>query len=323
MVSWTVRAPRPPALVHPASVDPSGATGPTRGQAAGPHWRRTSTGLYVRCEVNRTVVEQRIVEESGRLPGTGAVGGWAALRLHGVGYLDGLADGGEELLPVPLVVPPGTALRKAAGVVIHRNPLPESERALRYGVPVTTPVRSAFDAARWAVDARAAVAVLDLALASGVVARAVLARYVTEHAGRPGARAVARALALTDDRSMSPKETALRLIWVLDAGLPVPRCNWPVAHDDGRLIGRPDLLSEEYAVVGEFDGAQHRSRSRHRDDLRRDDAFMSVGLEPFRVVGADLDDVPLVLHRIQAAIARSRASTVRRTWRLQAHPRPV
>ncbi|MCZ4499953.1 MAG: hypothetical protein JWQ74_2508 [Marmoricola sp.] len=323
MDSWRVRAPRPPALVHPAPIDPAGESGPTRGQACGPRWRRTSTGLYVGSQVDRTLVEQRILEESGRLPAGGAVGGWAALRLHGVGYLDGLAADGQALLPVPLVVPPGTPLRSVDGVVVHRNPLPRDDRAVRHGVPVTAPARSAFDAARWAGDWRGAVVALDLALAAGVVARPALTRYVAEQRGRPGARAVTRALALTDDRSMSPKETALRLIWVLDAGLPRPRCNWPVADEDGNLIGRPDLLSEEHAVVGEFDGAQHRSRSRHRDDLRRDDAFRAVGLEPFRVVGADLDDVPLVLARIGAAIARTETSNVPRTWRLRANPRPV
>ncbi|WP_457109696.1 hypothetical protein [Marmoricola sp. URHA0025 HA25] len=122
---------------------------------------------------------------------------------------------------------------------------------------------------------------------------------------------------------MSPNETRLRLIWRLDAGLPPPRCNWPVADDDGSFIGRPDLLSEDLAVVGEYDGAEHRTRDRHRVDVRRDDLFRRCGLEPFRVVGADLDDVALVVDRIRAAVRRAADSATPRTWRIRRDPGPV
>ena len=125
-------------------------------------------------------------------------------------------------------------------------------------------------------------------------------QYLVTKAGWPGVRQVTRALELTDARSCSPRETTLRLIWRLDAGLPAPRCNWPVADADGRFIGSPDLLCEEVGVVGEYDGAEHRTRRRQRDDVRRDDLFRRVGLEPFRVVGADLEDVPLVVDRMRA-----------------------
>jgi hypothetical protein len=162
-----------------------------------------------------------------------------------------------------------------------------------------------------------------MALAPRVITREAFAAYLTAKARWPGLRQVQRALPLTDARSMSPMESRLRLIWLLDAQLPTPRCNWPVADDGGRFIGRPDLISEQLAVVGEFDGAEHRARARQRDDLRRDDAFREVGLEPFRVVGADLSDTGLVIDRIRAAIDRSARLGVPRGWRLQAAPRPV
>lgn len=315
--------PRPAFLVRPVPIDPTGRAGPTRGQASGPRWRRTSPGLYVDTTVDRDVVEQRILEESCRLGSKGAVTGWAALRLHGIGYLDGLATDGRSQLPVPLVVPPGMTLRPVAGIEVHRERLEPDEVAIQQGVPTTCAARATFDAARWSPGLREAVAVLDLALASRVVSRAGFATYVAGKAGWPGVRTVHRGLELCDPRSMSPKETALRMIWLLDARLPAPRCNWPVADAAGRSIGRPDLLSVEHAVVGEFDGAGHRTRSRHRDDLRRDDRFREVGLEPFRIVGDDLNDTALVLSRISSAIERSEASARPRTWRLKVNPPPV
>lgn len=323
MDSWSLRASRPAALVRPAPVDPAGFNGPTRGQAAGPHWRRTSPGLYVPAWVDRGVVEQRILEESCRLPEGGAVTGWAALRLHGVGYLDGPASDGTTEVPVPLVVPPGSNLRRTLGIKVHRERLDASEIAVRHGIPTACAARATFDAARRADGLRLAVVAIDMARSAGLARLADLNAQLARSAGWQGAKQVRKAIKLSDDRSMSPKETLLRLIWVLDANLPRPRCNWPVADAAGRFIGRPDLLSTELGVVGEFDGAEHRSRSRHRDDLRRDDLFRSVGLEPFRVVGADLEDLPLVRARIEAAIERARQAGAPRTWQVQANPRPV
>ena len=70
---------RRPRLVRPVRVDPEGLTGPTRGQARGPGWRRTSQGLHVPAGVDVTP-EQRIVEAAAVLRKDEAVAGWAALR---------------------------------------------------------------------------------------------------------------------------------------------------------------------------------------------------------------------------------------------------
>jgi very-short-patch-repair endonuclease len=323
MDSWRLRADPPSGLVRPVSVDPDGRDGPTKGQARGPRWRRTSTGLYVAAAVDRTRVEQRILEESCRLPQSGAVTGWAALRLHGAGYFDGLAHDGATLLPVPLVVPPGTALRQTTGTEVHRERLAADEVAERHGIQCTSPARAAFDAARRASGVRQAVVVLDMSLAARVLDRASFREYLSSRRGRPGIRQVLRAADLAEDRSKSPQESILRLVWRLDARLPAVRCNWPVADATGQFIGSPDLLCEDLAVVGEYDGAEHRARSRHRDDVRRDDLFRRVGLEPFRVVGDDLQDVALVVARIKAAVERARASGTPRTWRVQSNPGPV
>lgn len=185
------------------------------------------------------------------------------------------------------------------------------------------PPRAVFDAARKAPALREAVTILDMALSARILSKSALVAYLATREGWSGVRMVAAALEFAEDRVMSPYESAFRMIWCLDAALPRPRCNWPTATPAGVLIGRPDLLGAEHAIVGEFDGARHRSREQHREDHRRDDAFRSAGLEPVRVVGADLRDTALVVARIRAAIDRAARSGTPRTWRLLANPRPV
>ena len=212
-----------------------------------------------------------------RLPPGGVVTGWAALRLAGGGFFDGLGADGRSLLDVPLLLPPGRDIRRGPGFHVRRERLAADEARFLCGVPCAVSLRAAFDEARHRGDLRPAVEVLDLALAARLVD---------------------------------------------GAGLPPPRCNWPVADANGRVIGAPDLLCEELAVVAEFDGAGHRSKARHRVDVRREDLFRRAGLEYVAFVGADLDDVDLVVDRLRAAVDRARRSGVARTWRRKRDPGP-
>jgi hypothetical protein len=134
---------------------------------------------------------------------------------------------------------------------------------------------------------------------------------------------VRAALELAEDRVLSPQETVPRLIWILDAGLPLPRCNWPVADGRGRRIGKPDLLCEEVDVAGEYDGADHRSAESQADDVSKEDRYRNAGLEAFRLVGRDLASVERVVRRMRSAVARARASTMPRTYVLAVDPPPV
>lgn len=297
----------------PVGIDPGGLTGPTTGQARGPGWRRTSPRRYVRADTP-TSVEQHILEQAQRLPPDGAVGGWAALRLHGAAYV------GEVGRPVPLVVPPSRKLRTWPGSDPRRGSLAPGEVVVRHGIPCLRPVRAAFDEAARA-EPREAVVVLDMALAAGVVGTAELAAYA--HASRaPGARQVRWALTLADGRSVSPAETWLRTVWCLDARLPRPLCNWPVLDEDGRHLGKPDIVCPGLGTFGEYDGHEHRREDRRAIDLGRADRFAGAGLEGFTVVARDRHDVARVVRRMHAAVARAAASTRPRTWRLAVDPGP-
>jgi hypothetical protein len=271
--------------------------------------------------VDRDVVEQRIIEEWSRMPAGTVVSGWAALRLHGANFFDGM-DGRMQPLPVPVVLPPGANAR-GIGVERHREPIGRAEVVVRHGIRCAVPTRALFDALKWAPGEREAVVAADMALAPGVVRAEQMAAYVAGRAGHRGAARASRAMSLSEPRTKSPKESVMRQIWVVDAALPRPRCNWPVGDRRGRRIGKPDLLSEEYAVVGEYDGGDHRSASRQADDVTKEDAFRNEGLECFRIVGRDIDDVSLVVHRMRSAVERSQQAGRPQTWTLRTHPGPL
>jgi hypothetical protein len=103
-------------------VDPAGRLGPTRGQAQGTRYRRTGPGWYVPGAVPDDLPEQRILEQSVRLPAGGAVTGWAALRLHRASFFDGLAGDGRTRFPVPLAVGRGSKMRGGERIVLSREP---------------------------------------------------------------------------------------------------------------------------------------------------------------------------------------------------------
>ena len=296
-------SPSPGRLVRPVPVDPTGAQGPTRGQAAGPRWRRTSHGLIVPSQTSTDLVEQRILEQSMRLPAYGAVTGWAALRLVGAGLVDGLAPDGRSPLPVPLIVGPHGRLRPTPGALPVHCALPATERAVRHGVPCVVAERAAYDATWLAEDLREAVVAVDMAMAAGLVTLPQMWAYADSR--RPRSGWVERALSLASPRSRSPQETRLRLIWHLDAKLPLPLVNASVRDLAGHLLGIVDLLDVEACLAVEFDGADHREARRHTDDVTREDDLRDVGLEVAHVTGLQLHDRTQAAARLEAARRRA------------------
>lgn len=243
--------------------------------------------MYVAAEADRRRVEQRIIEESGRLTSFGAVTGWAAIRIHGGGFFDGLGRDGRTELPVPLALGVRGHLRRDGAITLSRERLEPDEIQWRYGVPVTAVRRALFDEMRRTADLRDAVVAMDMAAAAELASLRQLREYVADHRGWRRSRLVETALDLAVEESLSPPESRMRLVWELDAGFPRPLCNRAIFDLGGRFLGTPDLLDPVAGVVGEYDGADHRERARHRSDVRREAAFRRVGLEYFEIVAGD------------------------------------
>lgn len=310
---WDPVAPRPRGLVRPVRAGTPG--GPSRGQVADKrYWRATSRGWHVPTYVDGSVPEQRILEQSVRLSVGGAVTGWAACRLHGAAFFDGLARDGETRLPIPLALGDRGRIRGDDRVVLTYHRLPDQERVTLQGIPTVIAERAVVDHLRLVGDPREVVVAIDMLAAAAVRSREQLAAYA---AGLPRAeRAVMEwAIGLASEHSRSPNESRLRLVVVLDAGLPGPLVNCPVHDRAGRLLGIADLLDEEAGLAVEYDGADHRTARRHTRDVAKEAAFRRVGLEVARVTGADLLDPGLVVDRVREARSRAAfAPPARREW---------
>ncbi len=317
---WDPVCAPPTGLVRPVPVDPTGASGPTRGQANGPRWRASSRGLFVPSSVDPNVPEQRILEQSMRLTG-GAVTGWAACRMHRAAFFDGLRRDGRTPIPVPLNCGPLHQIRRLPGDDLLRDMLYDDEIVTVDGIPCTAVPRATFDAMRFARDLREAVVALDMMAAAARTSVSRMREYVGRHQAWTGVQQARDAVALADELSRSPQETRLRLVWQLDAGRPRPLVNPPLFDPDGRLLGYPDLLDPLAGVVGEYDGDDHRDPLRHSDDVDREARFREHDLEVFRVTGPDLRDLRRVTERIHAVYRRAgRRRSGRRTWTLTPPP---
>jgi hypothetical protein len=305
------------ACAAPCRIDPEGLTGPTRGEAYGPQWRRSSHGFYVPADEDALAVDQRIVEAAAVLPSYGGVTGWAALRWLGALWFSGLAPDGSGR-PVTLAVGESD-VRPAVGIAVSAERLDPSELTIVDELRVTTALRSTTFEMRYAPGVRTATAVADMAMYADLVSVSELALHAAHNHGWTGSPRFRQAIALADENSWSPQETlSLRLPWILDAQLPRPLCNRPIFDRDGRHIATPDLLDEEAGVVGEYDGPVHLAGQRRGADVRREAALRRVGLETFVVTAADGGDREGVVRRMLETRQRARfESPTRRAWTIE------
>jgi hypothetical protein len=274
----------------------------------------------VPAHVTDELPEQRILEQAARLPAGTAVTGWASCRLWRAAFFDGLDRDGVTRLPVPLALGSTAQIRPAAGAVLHRDRLGIGEIAHIAGIPCTHRLRATFDAMRFAEDLREAVVALDMMAAARQVSIRQMRGYVLEHPGWTGVGQARSALDLASEHSRSPNETRMHMVWRLDARLPAPLLNQPVWDLSGRLLGIADLLDPVAGVVGEFDGADHRTARRQTRDVAREDLMRRAGLEYFKVTGLDLSDRALVADRMLATRTRAVSTARKRSWTIEVPP---
>lgn len=189
-----------------------------------------------------------------------------------------------------------------------------SDLVIRHGIACARPEVAVFHEIRRVGELRDAVLAIDLAVTARVTTLARIGAHLGTERGQRHRRLALSALELAVDNVLSPPETRLRLVWMLDAGWPKPLTNCRVFDEHGRLLGVPDLLDPHLGVIGESDGADHRDRARHQRDVRRQADFSAAGLEVVTVVGGDLNHPQMI--RIRMEQARERASTRVKRWTL-------
>ncbi|UUZ59342.1 hypothetical protein [Nocardioides sp. B-3] len=215
------------------------------------------------------VPEQWIAEASVRLPPGGRITGWAACRLHGANFFDGLGRDGRTGLAIPVAIGARGRIRHRAGLRVVHWPVPAQHHAVRHGLATVDEVWATADAARLAGSPVEAVVVIDMMCAAEVVSIRQLRKSGLWFA--PGV------LDEASEHSRSPNEVRCRL----QCRFALPGVRWlvnvPVYDVSGRLLGIADLIDLEAGLVVEFDGADHREAARHTRDVVKEDALRRVG----------------------------------------------
>jgi very-short-patch-repair endonuclease len=137
-----------------------------------------------------------------------------------------------------------------------------------FGIPVTTPLRTALDLG-CRLPRRDALAALDAFMRVYELSREELLREVPRYFRRRGVRQLRGLVALADPRSESPGESWTRLA-INDENLPVPQLQWEIRRD-GRVLFRLDLAYPGLKICVEYDGEEYHDsiEARLADERRR------------------------------------------------------
>jgi very-short-patch-repair endonuclease len=195
-------------------------------------------------------------------------------------------------------------LHPRPGLIVHRDRMRPDEYQVRDGVPVTTPLRTAYDLGRRLELVEAVVAVDALANRGRFDPGAVLdlaARY-------PRARHRTRlppVVALADRRSGSPMESRLRLVLVR-RGLPAPEVQFPVLDDYRRRAVWLDLAYPAQRIGIEYEGEEHARLERVLRDVGRYTALVDAGWRIYRFTKYEVyGDADEIAAKIGRALARA------------------
>jgi very-short-patch-repair endonuclease len=231
-----------------------------------------------------------------RMPAGTAFSGYTAAWLHGLDV--------APCNPIEVTIPKTFGITRRAGGSVRRAGLAAGEIVIRKGLPATPAIRTVVELAG-RTPLTEAVVVADLALHARLLTVAQLRTYVAAHTRARGIARVRRVLDFVEPKAESAMETRLRMLLVL-AGLPRPQVQVPLCDNDGRWLGRPDLLYRDQRLVLEYDGGNHRERL--VDDDRRQNRLIGSGLRILRFTAADVYGAPeSVVADVRRAIA-ARAS---------------
>ena len=225
----------------------------------------------------------------------GVIAGVAASALHGAQWID-------DDIPIELIWDYG---RSPSGLLVRNETLADDEITRMAGIPVTTRVRTAFDLGRYLPRAEA-VARLDSLMHSQIFSIEDVLLLAKRYPGARGLKSLRKVLPLVDGGAASPRETRLRLLYI-DAGLPRPTTQIPIIEGRGRLVRMTDMGWEDFMVVSEYDGDQHRTnRRQYTKDVR--------SLRRARELGWIVDQV-IKEDRPADIVERARTALRSRGWR--------
>lgn len=296
-----------------------GGDGPTRAQARGPGWRRTSQGFYVPSSVPDDDVDQRIVEASVVVRPRNSITGWSSLRWQGGRWFDGLTAAGEKR-PVTICIGTGNTRPQPGIEVTGEGPSTQYVRWVD-GLPVMDPRPSVSFLMRYARSELQALVELEKAMYDDLVSIAEMDDFFLRQSGWTGIPQARDVTPLAQENSWSPQEVEMRRVSEIGLDLSGLRCNAPVFDLAGRHVATPDVIDPVAGVYEEYDGEVHLTRASRDRDLRREAVLRDVGLEGATMTAVDRADPSAYLSRLRSAYARAaRRSVADRRWTLEQPP---
>lgn len=225
----------------------------------------------------------------------GIVTGVAASALHGADWVD--AD-----IPIELVY---ECTRPPRGVITRNERIAHDELVWQDGLFLATSARTAFDLGRHLRRGQA-IARLDALMRAQPFSSEDVLILAKRYQGARGVKRLKAALPFVDGGAASPRESWLRLLFV-DAGLPRPTTQIPIVDEYGNLLRTVDMGWEDFMVVAEYDGDQHRtSRAQYVKDQRVIPQIERLGWIVLRVIKED---------HPRSVVRRAWDALVSRGWR--------
>lgn len=186
--------------------------------------------------------------------------------------------------------------RSRAGIIVHKTrSLHPHDRTTKFGIPITSPARTAIDYASTSSYGEAERAIAE-AFALKLVTEPQLLGAMDRAPHRAGVAQVRAILGQPGGprRTRSDGERAM-LELIRAAKLPVPLTNHPVAGFNA------DFFWPEVGLIVELDGGDfHRPRPAFERDHRRDIVHTDAGHGVLRVSGQQLDQEPLYIATVIA-----------------------
>ena len=182
-----------------------------------------------------------------------------------------------------------------SSVIVHRARLPDDERTVLHGIPVTSLFRTFLDLSRVVRDEQLRKA-MNEAERQQLGDTLTLASFLKRHERHPGVQKL-RSITPTTRLTRSQLEDAF-LTYCTEHRLPHPQTNTTAA---GYEI---DALWPEHGLVAELDGYEfHHTRIDIADDNTKAQDLQAAGLTVARINGEHLAS-PRLAHRLRAMMRR-------------------
>jgi len=186
--------------------------------------------------------------------------------------------------PIEVTIPDRLGCGRLSGAFVRRGALSSQETVMRRGLPTTSALRTVADLGGRDPLTEGVVAA-DLFLHAGLASIPDLSTHVAAHPGAKGIARLRRVVELAEPKTESSMESRLRMLLVL-AGLPRPEVQVAIHDDQGRFLGRPDMLYRAHGLALEYDGRNHRDRL--VDDNRRQNGLIGAGYRVLRFSAPDV-----------------------------------